>query len=224
MALKTAQKSMKNHPKMAWKCVFFRHGFWHPFSTPFGMDFNSILDPNLAPKSRDAPVVFRSRLALVFYLTFEPPWSDYGGHLGPSWGHLGLIFEPSCALLDHLGGILAHLRGSPVAKLPGRGILDPEFFPMLQISQKSTKTKKSWPRVPRKKDGRAAVVPRRGVNPPPLPYGKRWRVRSKAQVRNCKSQICRSLTPLKSPHSAPAHSARPPQNHHGADFMIFKKH
>ena len=139
---------------MAWKCVFFRHGFWHPFSTPFGMDFSCILDPNLAPKSRDGPGIFRSRLALVFYLTFEPPWSDYGGHLGPSWGHLGLIFEPSCALLDHLGGILAHLSGSLVAKLPGRGIIDPEFFPMLQISQKSTKTKPLCaPRCQKKKAG-----------------------------------------------------------------------
>ena len=116
----------------------------------------------------------RALFALAWHLffcclTFEPPWSDYGGHLGPSWGHLGLIFEPSCALLDHLGGILAHLSGSPVAKLAGRGIIDPEFFPMLQISQKSTKTKKSWPRLPEKKSGRAAVVPRRGVNPPPDP-------------------------------------------------------
>ena len=59
-------------------------------------------------------------------------------------------------------------------------------------------------------------------NPPPLPYGKRWRVKSKAEVRNCKSQICRSLTPLKSPPSAPAHSARPPQNAHPIDFVIFK--
>ena len=33
-------------------------------------------------------------------------------------------------------------------------------------------------------------------DPPPLPYGKRWRVESKAQVRNCKSQICRSQTPI----------------------------
>ena len=46
-------------------------------------------------------------------------------------------------------------------------------------------------------------------NPPPLPYGKSWRVESKAQVRNCKSQVCRSLSPLKSPPTAPAHSARP---------------
>ena len=58
-------------------------------------------------------------------------------------------------------------------------------------------------------------------NPPPLPYGKRWRVRSKAQVRNCKSQICRSLTPLKSPPSAPAHSARPPQNVRPPGFCDF---
>ena len=61
------------------------------------------------------------------------------------------------------------------------------------------------------------------LNPPPLPYGKRWRVRSKAQVRNCKSQICRSLTPLKSPPSAPAHSARPTQIDRGPGFYDFQK-
>ena len=66
--------------------------------------------------------------------------------------HRGLMLEASCALLDHLGGILAHLSGSPVAKLPGRGIIDPEFFPMLQISQKSTKTKPLFaPRCQKKK-------------------------------------------------------------------------
>ena len=36
------------------------------------------------------------------------------------------------------------------------------------------------------------------------------------------SQICRSLSPLKSPPSAPAHSARPPKNDPRADFVIFK--
>ena len=61
------------------------------------------------------------------------------------------------------------------------------------------------------------------LNPPPLPYGKSWRVKPKAQVRNCKSQICRSLTPLKSPPSAPAHSARPPQNMHRPGFCDFQK-
>ena len=61
------------------------------------------------------------------------------------------------------------------------------------------------------------------LNPPPLPYGKSWRVESKAQVRNCKSQICRSLTPLKSPPSAPAHSARPTQNMHRPGFCDFQK-
>ena len=61
------------------------------------------------------------------------------------------------------------------------------------------------------------------LNPPPLPYGKSWRVKSKAQVRNCKSQICRSLTPLKSPPSAPAHSARPPQNMRRPGFCHFRK-
>ena len=30
------------------------------------------------------------------------------------------------------------------------------------------------------------------LNPPPLPYGKSWRVESKIRVRSCKSQICRS--------------------------------
>ena len=63
----------------------------------------------------------------------------------------------------------------------------------------------------------------READPPPLPYGKSWRVRSKPQVRNCKSQICRSLTPLKSPPSAPAHSARPPQNMRGPGFCDFQK-
>jgi hypothetical protein len=61
------------------------------------------------------------------------------------------------------------------------------------------------------------------LNPPPLPYGKSWRVRSKPQVRICKSQICRSLTPLKSPPSAPAHSARPPQKMQGPGFCDFQK-
>ena len=111
------------------------------------------LGPKLGPiKSRWSGRFSLSFGTCFFVLTFEPPWSDYGGHLGPSWGHLGLIFEPSCALLDHLGGILAHLSGSPVAKLPGRGIIDPEFFPMLQISQKSTKTKPLFvPRCQKKK-------------------------------------------------------------------------
>ena len=36
-------------------------------------------------------------------------------------------------------------------------------------------------------------------------------------------QICRSLTPLKSPPSAPAHSARPTQNDHGPGFCDFQK-
>ena len=59
--------------------------------------------------------------------------------------------------------------------------------------------------------------------PPPLPYGKSWRVKSKPQVRNCRSQICRSLTLLKSPPSAPAHSARPTQNDRGPGFCDFQK-
>ncbi len=70
-------------------------------------------------------------------------------------------------------------------------------------------------------DGRGPAECAERLNPPPLPYGKSWRVEPKAQVRNCKSQICRSLTPLKSPPSAPAHSARPPQKAHPADFSIF---
>ena len=61
------------------------------------------------------------------------------------------------------------------------------------------------------------------LNPPPLPYGKSWRVKSKTQVRNCKSQICRSLTPLKSPPTAPAHSARPLQKMHRPGFCDFQK-
>ena len=59
------------------------------------------------------------------------------------------------------------------------------------------------------------------MNPPPLPYGKSWRVKSKAQVRIRRSQICRSLTLLKSPPSAPAHSARPPKSMLGAGFCDF---
>ena len=56
-----------------------------------------------------------------------------------------------------------------------------------------------------------------------LVVDRSWRVKPKAQVRNCKSQICRSLTPLKSPPSAPAHSARPPQTDHGPGFCDFQK-
>lgn len=52
-------------------------------------------------------------------------------------------------------------------------------------------------------------------NPPPLPQGKRWRVRSTPQV------LQMSETPLKSPPSAPAHSAGSSQNHRGAVFVIF---
>ena len=36
-------------------------------------------------------------------------------------------------------------------------------------------------------------------------------------------QICRSLTPLRSPPSGPAHSAGPPQMARPPDFVIFKK-
>ena len=38
-----------------------------------------------------------------------------------------------------------------------------------------------------------------------------------------RSQICRSLTPLKSPPSAPAHSARPTQNDRQPGFCDFQK-
>ena len=48
------------------------------------------------------------------------------------------------------------------------------------------------------------------------------RVKPKAQNQNRQSQICRSLTPLKSAPSAPAHSARPRKNDPRADFVIFK--
>ena len=33
------------------------------------------------------------------------------------------------------------------------------------------------------------------LNPPPLPYGKSWRVESKAQVRNCRSHLADLRTP-----------------------------
>ena len=55
-----------------------------------------------------------------------------------------------------------------------------------------------------------------------LVVDKSWRVGPKAKAK-ATSQItsCRSLTPLKSPTSAPAHSARPPQNDHPPDFCDF---
>ena len=56
------------------------------------------------------------------------------------------------------------------------------------------------------------------LNPPPLPYGKSWRVGSKAQVRISRISICRSLTPSKSPPVPLPQNDRPP------DFVIFKKH
>ena len=56
-----------------------------------------------------------------------------------------------------------------------------------------------------------------------LVVDRSWRVGPKAQVQNRPSQICRSLTPLKSPPSGLAHSARPPKSHRRADFVIFKK-
>ena len=149
----------------------------------FGILFQSLLrwiliafwTPTWPQKVETVRSFFALVWHLFFFLTFEPPWSDYGGHLGPSWGHLGLIFEPSCALLDHLGGILAHLSGSPVAKLPGRGIIDPEFFPMLQISQKSTKTKPLFvPRCQKKKaGGRRSSPAGESIRRPTLVVGAR---------------------------------------------------
>ena len=61
------------------------------------------------------------------------------------------------------------------------------------------------------------------LNPPPLPYGKELACRIQTQSPYPQIQICRSLTPLKSPPSGPAHSAGPPQNARRADFVIFKK-
>ena len=75
--------------------------------------------------------------------------------------------------MDHLGGILAHLSGSPVAKFAGRGILDPEFFPMLQISQKSTKTKPLCaPRCQKKKAGGRRSSPTGESIRRPTPVGR----------------------------------------------------
>ena len=65
------------------------------------------------------------------------------------------------------------------------------------------------------------------LNPPPLPYGKSWRVKSTTAFHfadlNPQIQICRSQTPLISPPSAPAHSARPPQNMRRPGFCDFQK-
>jgi len=60
------------------------------------------------------------------------------------------------------------------------------------------------------------------LNPPPLPYGKSWRVKSKAEV-HISDHILQISDPLKISPSAPAHSARPPQNARPIDFVIFKK-
>ena len=48
-------------------------------------------------------------------------------------------------------------------------------------------------------------------------------VKPNAQNQNRRSQICRSLTPLKSPPIGLAHSARPPKNDPRADFVSFRK-
>ena len=58
------------------------------------------------------------------------------------------------------------------------------------------------------------------LNPPPLPYGKSWRVESKTEVHNADLKFADLRPPHISP-SAPAHSARPPQNHHRVDFCDF---
>ena len=59
------------------------------------------------------------------------------------------------------------------------------------------------------------------LNPPPLPYGKELACQIQTQSPYPQIQICRSLPPLKSPPTGPAHSARPTQNHPRADFVIF---
>ena len=61
------------------------------------------------------------------------------------------------------------------------------------------------------------------LNPPPLPYGKSWRVKSKAQVHILRSHLADLRPPHISP-SGPVHSAGPPQNDRPTDFVIFKKH
>ena len=60
------------------------------------------------------------------------------------------------------------------------------------------------------------------LNPPPLPYGKRWRVKSKAEV-HISDHILQISDPLKISPSAPAHSARPPQKVRGPGFCDFQK-
>ena len=51
---------------MAWKCSFFRFGFWHPSWHPSWIDFGSIFGPKIAPKSIqkgiEKPMLKRSAL------------------------------------------------------------------------------------------------------------------------------------------------------------------
>ena len=62
-------------------------------------------------------------------------------------------------------------------------------------------------------DGRRCALPRGpSIESAALVVDKARCVKSKAQNQNRQSQICRSQTPLISPPSAPAHSARPPKN------------
>ena len=60
------------------------------------------------------------------------------------------------------------------------------------------------------------------LNPPPLPYGKSWRVESKAEV-HISDHILQISDPLKISPSAPAHSARPTQKVRRPGFCDFQK-
>ena len=60
------------------------------------------------------------------------------------------------------------------------------------------------------------------LNPPPLPYGKSWRVESKAQVR-ISDHILQISDPLKISPSTPVHSARPTQIDRPPGFCDFQK-
>ena len=101
---------------------------------------------------------------VVHSIPQEQDWeSQKQGHLGPSWGRLGRYLGHHGPLLGYLGPSWAHLSPSwrYLGKKRTKNRAQKQFLglPMSQTSHKSTKTKNSWPGLPKKRDGRAAVVP-----------------------------------------------------------------
>ena len=70
--------------------------------------------------------------------------------------------------------------------------------------------------------GRADCAGALGGDPPPLPYGKSWRIEPKPKV-HISDHILQISDPLKISPSAPAHSARPPQIDRGPGFYDFQE-